>query len=179
MSCFPVTYSDNFYRDMIIRGKENENLCKFAYYHGYVIGAICVRIEPIIIPTASATDASTETIPALESSKSTSIASNSSKKRLYIMTLGVLAAYRGYGVGEQLVQSVLDYYQQARDRSFNSHDIQDLAQVEEITLHVHTLNEGAIRFYVEKFGFERGELIKNYYTQRIEPPDCYVLHKKL
>ena len=162
---------------MIQRGKDNENLCKYAYYHGFVIGSICSRIEPILIsadgsPSHIVSSAEPVSQPAVESCKTM-------KKRIYIMTLGVLAAYRGYGVGQQLVQSILDYYEQGRTRSFNGHDIQELAHVEEIVLHVHTSNEEAIRFYVEKFDFVRGDLIKNYYTQRIDPPDCYVLYKKL
>lgn len=173
-------YSDNFYRDMIQRGKENENLCKYAYYHGFVIGAICTRIEPIpLSSTATFSDGSMAAAEQLSQTESSKTTVASSKKRIYIMTLGVLAAYRGYGVGEQLVQSILDYYEQARNRSFQGQDVHDLAQVGEVSLHVHTSNEDAIRFYVDKFGFQRGDLIKNYYSQRIEPPDCYVLYKKL
>jgi ribosomal protein S18 acetylase RimI-like enzyme len=168
---------------MIQRGKENENLCKYAYYHGFVIGSICTRIEPIPLSSSTSTfsDGSVPgaemSSPTTESTKTMNVSSN--KKRIYIMTLGVLAAYRGYGVGEQLVQSILDYYEQGRDRSFQGPDVQDLAQVEEISLHVHTSNLDAMRFYVDKFGFQKGDLIKNYYTQRIEPPDCFVLYKKL
>jgi ribosomal protein S18 acetylase RimI-like enzyme len=45
-------------------------------------------------------------------------------------------------------------------------------------LHVQTSNTDAMKFYGEKFGFERGELVENYY-KRIDPPHCYVLRKKL
>jgi len=177
------------------RGKDNENLCKYAYYHGFVIGAICTRIEPIPISssTASFYDESISSVTETRSNPTTTTATTSTsesgkiipsssipnKKRLYIMTLGVLAAYRGYGVGEQLVQSIIDYYEEGRKHSFQGQGTQDLAQVEEISLHVHTSNEGAIRFYVEKFGFQKGDIIRNYYTQRIEPPDCFLLYKKL
>lgn len=44
-------------------------------------------------------------------------------------------------------------------------------------LHVQTSNDDAIRFY-EQFGFEKGELVEGYY-KRIDPPDCFVLRKKL
>lgn len=49
--------------------------------------------------------------------------------------------------------------------------------VTHIYLHVQTSNSVAIQFY-RKFGFEITETIRNYY-KRIEPPDCYILLKKL
>ena len=86
------------------------------------------------------------------------------------MTLGVLAAYRGHGIGTKLVQSVLDYYETQKDDKLN--------QVDEIMLHVQTSNDDALKFYCDKFGFEKGELVENYY-KRIDPPHCYILKKKL
>ena len=91
------------------------------------------------------------------------------RNRLYIMTLGVLAAYRNHGIGKKLVQSVLDYFTEQKDEKFS--------QVDEIMLHVQSNNDDAIKFY-EKMGFEKGELVEGYY-KRIDPPDCYVLKKKL
>ena len=44
-ACFPGTYKPSFYEDMA--KKQDENLCKFAYFNGFAIGAICTRIEPI------------------------------------------------------------------------------------------------------------------------------------
>ena len=38
-----------------------------------------------------------------------------------------------------------------------------------------TNNEDAIRFY-QNFGFESGEVVKDYY-RRIEPPDAVILRK--
>jgi ribosomal protein S18 acetylase RimI-like enzyme len=113
-------------------------------------------------------------------------------KRLYVMALAVLAAYRGYGIGalglespphptplhrthltprpplplppagSALVQSVLDAVAKAGD-------------VKEVYLHVWTKNEEAVRFYETKFGFSRDAgTVANYY-RRIDPPDAYVL----
>ncbi|KAK4375242.1 hypothetical protein RND71_005919 [Anisodus tanguticus] len=81
--------------------------------------------------------------------------------RVYIMTLGVLAPYRGLGTGTKLLNHVLDLCANQN--------------VSEIYLHVHTINEEAINFY-KKFGFEVTDKIQNYYTN-ITPPDCFVLTK--
>ena len=86
------------------------------------------------------------------------------------MTCGVLAAYRGRGAGSQLIQSVLDYYQEEKDGEFKN--------VTEICLHVQMSNKDAIKFYTERFGFEQGPMVENYY-RRIDPPHCYLLYKKL
>ncbi|XP_012847069.1 PREDICTED: N-alpha-acetyltransferase 50 [Erythranthe guttata] len=81
--------------------------------------------------------------------------------RVYIMTLGVLAPYRGLGIGAKLVNHVLDLCTKQN--------------IGEVYLHVQTNNEEAIKFY-KKFGFEITETIHNYYTN-ITPPDCYVVTK--
>ncbi|KAG5591774.1 hypothetical protein H5410_042288, partial [Solanum commersonii] len=80
---------------------------------------------------------------------------------VYIMTLGVLAPYRGLGIGTKLLSHVLDLSTKQNNR--------------EIYLHVQTSNEDAIDFY-KKSGFDVTVTIKNYYTN-ITPPDCYVLTK--
>jgi ribosomal protein S18 acetylase RimI-like enzyme len=141
-SCFPISYNDNFYKEIVSR--LDEGLNKFAYYGGFVVGAVCTRIEPL--------------------------PSDDTRSRLYIMTLGVLAAYRGRDVGTQLIQSVLDYYETNKDDS--------LANVDEIALHVQISNNDAIRFYTDRFGFVQGDMVENYY-RRIDPPHCYLLYKKL
>ncbi|KAI4377623.1 hypothetical protein MLD38_015220 [Melastoma candidum] len=79
--------------------------------------------------------------------------------RVYIMTLGVLAPYRGLGIGTKLLNHALDLCVKQG--------------ISEIYLHVQTNNEDAINFY-KKFRFEITDTIKNYYTN-IVPPDCYVL----
>ncbi|GAA0160267.1 acetyltransferase [Lithospermum erythrorhizon] len=81
--------------------------------------------------------------------------------RVYIMTLGVLAPYRGLGIGTKLLTHVLDLCAKQK--------------IGEIYLHVHTNNEDAINFY-KKFGFDITETIPNYYT-KITPHDCYVVTK--
>eukprot|EP00804_Cyclotella_cryptica_P025992 CCRYP_020103-RA/>CCRYP_020103-RA protein AED:0.07 eAED:0.07 QI:155/1/1/1/0.4/0.33/6/2341/186 len=92
------------------------------------------------------------------------------RSRIYIMTLATLAPYRNRGIGSALLDSLISYYEShATDTA--------LSTVDEIMLHVQTSNEDAIKFY-EQFGFEREEFVEGYY-KRIDPPDCFVLRKKL
>ncbi len=157
-TCLPIAYADSFYQDVV--KSRNDNLNKFAYHNGFVVGAICTRIEPL---------------PKDGEGNSTSTNGN----RIYILTLGVLAAYRDRGIGQKLVQSVLDYYEQAVSSSSSEEGTPPgLKNVKEITLHVQISNHDAIKFYKEKFGFEQGEKLENYY-KRIDPPHCYVLRKTL
>ena len=142
-ACFPIAYGDSFYREMA--KKSDENLCKFAYYSGLAIGAICTRVEPI--PDDP-----------------------NGRSRLYVMTLGVLAAYRNHGIGSKLVESILEYFESEKEGK--------LSTVDEIMVHTQTSNADAMKFYMDKFGFEKGELVENYY-KRIDPPHCYILRKKL
>ena len=86
------------------------------------------------------------------------------KAKLYIMTLGVLAPYRDLGVGTHLLEHSLRVAMEDPN-------------IEEAYLHVQTSNDGAIRFY-DKHGFAITEMIPNYY-KRIDPPDCYILHRSL
>ncbi|KAK8595745.1 hypothetical protein V6N13_000437 [Hibiscus sabdariffa] len=106
---------------------------KLAYYSDICVGSIACRLEK----------------------------KESGAVRVYIMTLGVLAPYRGLGIGTRLLNHVLDL-------CLNQN-------IQEVYLHVQTNNDDAINFY-NKFGFEITETVKNYYTN-IDPPDCYVLTK--
>jgi Acetyltransferases len=134
----PISYPDGFYKDVVIA--KDESLNKFAYHNGFVIGAICCRIQK----------------------------DGDASSKIYIMTLGVLPSYRGRNVGTKLVQSVIDHA--------TSEECQKIG-ISEIMLHVQISNNDAIKFY-ERLGFEKGELVENYY-KRIDPPHCYILRKKL
>jgi len=86
--------------------------------------------------------------------------------KMYILTLGVLAPYRGMKVGTRLLQ---------RSLSFLS---TNLPEVTHAYLHVHTANQDAIDFY-QKFGFEvEGGVIEKYY-KRLDPPDAVLLVKRI
>ncbi|CAM9444772.1 unnamed protein product [Sphacelaria rigidula] len=88
----------------------------------------------------------------------------SAHDRLYIMTLGVLAPWRRRGVGKQLLLRILS-------------NLARYPSVGEVYLHVQTSNHEAVKFY-EAHGFNVEETIENYYM-RIEPPDCYVLRRRI
>ena len=109
---------------------------KLAYFKDLMVGAIACRLE--------------EKEPG--------------QKKLYIMTLGVLATYRGRGIGTKLLEHVLA-------------NVSGLGDVKSIYLNVQSNNNEAIAFY-EKFGFSVTGRIENYY-KRLEPSDCKVLEKLL
>ncbi len=133
-TCFPITYADGFYNEMV--KAKNENLTKFAYHNGFIVGAICSRVQ---------------------------------EDKIYIMTLGVLPSYRGRAVGSKLVQSLIDFAGSEESKTLVS------GNVKEVMLHVQISNGDAIKFY-ERLGFEKGEMVENYY-KRIDPPHCYILRK--
>ncbi|KAI8053792.1 acyl-CoA N-acyltransferase [Syncephalis plumigaleata] len=85
-------------------------------------------------------------------------------QRIYIMTLGVLAPYRKFGMGGKLLDYALE--QCKTDTS-----------ISEIYLHVQEGNDDALDFY-KKRGFIVSESVSGYYTQ-IQPDTAYVLTKSL
>lgn len=129
---FPVRYADKFYAEIPTLLTE---FTQFAYFGGFAVGAVCGRLEPCV---------------------------DASSKKLYIMTIGVLNAYRNRGIGRKLLDYLLE---NAAKRS----------DVKVVYLHVQTNNATALDFY-KKAGFENLGKIEGYY-KRIEPPDCFVLGK--
>ena len=84
-------------------------------------------------------------------------------KRMYIMTLGVLERYRGFGIGTQLLDWVI-----SKARSDN---------MSEVVLHVQTNNKRAIDFY-KRHGFLVDKTEGDYYPQ-LSPSSAYYLVKRL
>jgi N-alpha-acetyltransferase 50 len=171
MACFPIHYQEKYYKEVVER--HDEGLCKFAYYNGFVVGAACSRLETLPEDkqdeTSKQEDNNNNTIS--NGNKKKKDISLPIKKRIYIMTLGVLAPYRGMEIGTQIIQSILDHYEANKENG-------EYKDVVEIALHVQVSNEDAIKFYTTRFGFEQGKLVENYY-RRIDPPHCYELFKKL
>lgn len=179
LACFPVQYQETYYKDVVT---QDEGLCKFAYWDGFVVGAACARIEPLPDNESKENSDSTSTSTSNSNGKKrkdASASASSDPKRIYIMTLGVLASFRDREIGTQLIQSIIDYYEANKDDTTdNNSSSGDLKDVVEMALHVQVSNEEAIKFYTTRFGFEKGELVENYY-RRIDPPHCYKLFKKL
>ncbi|EDV25622.1 uncharacterized protein TRIADDRAFT_23961 [Trichoplax adhaerens] len=108
---------------------------KFAFYNDIIVGGVCCRVD-----------------------------SSDNRRRLYIMTLGCLAAYRCLGIGTVMLKHVLKLAETD-------------GHIDSVYLHVQINNDTAMAFY-KNFGFEVIETKSSYY-KRIEPSDAYVLEKKL
>jgi ribosomal protein S18 acetylase RimI-like enzyme len=85
-------------------------------------------------------------------------------RTLYVMTLAVYAAHRNRGVGRKLMEFVFEAAQK-------------IGKVQDITVHVHSADEDALRFY-HHLGFSTVERIYGYY-RRLEPADAFLLKKRL
>lgn len=70
LKTLPVRYSDKFYKELT--SIYSNEFMRFAFWNGFVVGAVCARIED-------------------EKELDT--------KKLYIMTINVLPAYRRRGIG--------------------------------------------------------------------------------
>jgi GNAT superfamily N-acetyltransferase len=77
---FPVRYADKFYDEIPTLP---EGLARFAYCGGFAVGNCCARLEAF---------RNTE----------------EKRKKLYIMTIGVLHAYRRRGIGRKLLTQLLE-----------------------------------------------------------------------
>lgn len=89
INTLPVRYSDKFYKDLLTT--YSPEYMKLVFVNGFSVGAVCARVEETETKQTSIDD---EHLIILDNS------SKSGKKKLYIMTLGVLAAYRRYGLGK-------------------------------------------------------------------------------
>ncbi|CAF1116810.1 unnamed protein product [Adineta steineri] len=110
-------------------------LCKLAYCNDIVVGAVCCRIDL-----------------------------SENRRRLYIMTLGVLAKYRELGLGTLMLEHVFKICERE-------------GNIDSIYLHVQINNETALSFY-KKFGFQIISTATEYY-RRLEPCDAYLLERSL
>lgn len=73
INTLPVRYSDKFYRDLL--EKYDSDYLRFAFWNGFAVAAVCARLEDYDD-------------------------SHPEWRKLYIMTINVLAAYRRRGVGK-------------------------------------------------------------------------------
>eukprot|EP01006_Ploeotia_vitrea_P057838 TRINITY_DN68348_c0_g1_i1.p1 TRINITY_DN68348_c0_g1~~TRINITY_DN68348_c0_g1_i1.p1 ORF type:complete len:203 (-),score=23.70 TRINITY_DN68348_c0_g1_i1:174-722(-) len=135
---FPVQYQEQFYQQVLHSPVEYNFLVNLT---DITVGAVCCRVEKI-----NPDDKSDQNL------------------KLYIMTFGVLAAYRQLKIGSAMLDRII------AAASKNSH-------IQEVHLHVQINNDVAVKFY-QKFGFELKDTLKGYY-KRIEPADAHHLVKKL
>ena len=86
--------------------------------------------------------------------------------KMYIMTIGVLETYRKRGIGTALLEEAI---------KMNKNNKNEKAK--EIYLHVHVDNEASMSFY-EKHGFQKGDLLPDYYSS-LDKKGAYVFSKSL
>lgn len=147
-SVFPVQYVDAFYKDA---QKSEIHFSKLSYFNDLVVGGVCFRLE----------DAASEEIGMVNKTIKAEDIKKAPFKRAYIMTFGVLTAYRRYGVGRKMLEWVIE-------------KVKELKDVNGIYLHVQTNNDEAKLFY-EKFGFVCEGGVHEGYYKKIDPPDAYML----
>ncbi|GAB1524034.1 N-acetyltransferase 5 [Rhizoctonia solani] len=144
---FPIRYSEKFYKEVL--EPELDEFCKLIYYNDVPVGAVCSRIERGRMPGEAC---------------------------VYIMTMGVLAPYRGLGLGSMALQQVFNaaaqYNGSIGDKppigtppqsstiSFNALN----RKITSFYLHVHVPNTDARTFY-ERYGFVERERIAGYYRK--------------
>ncbi|KEP49961.1 GNAT family acetyltransferase [Rhizoctonia solani 123E] len=144
---FPIRYSEKFYREVL--EPELDEFCKLIYYNDVPVGAVCSRIERGQRPGEAC---------------------------VYIMTMGVLAPYRGLGLGsmalKQVFKAAAKYNESIGDKlpigtppsstiwTFTSLN----RKITSFYLHVHVPNTDARTFY-ERFGFVERDRIAGYYRK--------------
>jgi ribosomal protein S18 acetylase RimI-like enzyme len=85
-------------------------------------------------------------------------------QRAYLMTIGVLKTYQRLGIGTRLLEHAAS-------------EAKKLAPINQIYLHVHAENEGAIAFYRSQ-NFSQGELEPGFY-KTLENGDAYLFSKAI
>ena len=164
----------------------NSDLCKFAEHRGKIIGTICCRLELMPALQSEGGDPK-DGDPAQGEEKDAKRLKVTHDEgddvgdeqvalplsRLYIMTLGVLPAYRSRFIGSSLLSSVLTAISSTPASSPAG---RVYATIRSVYLHVQTSNVDALSFY-EKHGFVVKGEIKGYY-KHVQPPDCFLLEKE-
>jgi ribosomal protein S18 acetylase RimI-like enzyme len=135
IATLPVRYTEKFYKELI--SNYSSEYLKYATWNGFVVAGVCARVE---------------------SSELTE------RRKLYIMTINVLAPYRNRGIATELL-------------NFVSEKASKDPLIDEIYLHVQTSNLDAKEFYLSR-GFSEVEIIRNYY-KNIDPPDCFLLRRQI
>jgi ribosomal protein S18 acetylase RimI-like enzyme len=183
---FPVPYSEKFYKESLTVGElaklgnpqppsislEIELFCRgfgqrlmIAYFRDVCVGAVRCQYEP---PSDDA--------------------ANPCEGRIYIMTLGVLAPYRRYGIGTHppnsplyLTVLIAGLGTKLLDHVLSVAETQTRgtpgSPVKSLYLHVQTTNQEAVDWYTKR-GFTIERTVEGYY-RNIEDVDAYILVRKL
>jgi len=122
-------------------------LAKLAYFRDVCVGAVRCQYEP---PSDDP--------------------ENPCEGRIYIMTLGVLAPYRRYGIGTKLLDHILEQSESQRKATPQQ-------PVKSLYLHVQTTNQEAVDWYTKR-GFVIEKTVEGYY-RNIEDRDAHILVRKL
>jgi ribosomal protein S18 acetylase RimI-like enzyme len=132
---FPVNYTDKYYTALVTNGFHKFNV--LAYFNDMLVGSCTCRREKV--------------------------EGDETAVRLYVMTIGVLEAYRRLGIGAKLMQKVMDAV------ASESHEA-----IADVSLHVQ-VGSPAFDFY-KSFGFDTIEEVKGYYTN-LDVNDALLLRK--
>lgn len=137
----PSRYSGKWYQDALHVGA----LAQLAFFDDQCVGAIRCAVDE----------------PSFHAPGTQIKIANSDERRVYIMTLGVLAPFRQYGIATMLLESVLVEAKRLGIR--------------EVYVHAWTENVEAIEWY-EKRGFTKSaEPIIGYYRKMNPQGDAYIL----
>jgi len=134
---FPIAYRDSVYRQALACGAVSQVAVDAA---GAVAGAVLCRLEAV--PRPDDPDAAP------------------TRARQYVVTVGVLEAYRGRGLGSLLMRRALDAGRAAGVES-----------VPEAFLHVQANADAARRFYA-RLGFRETGFLSGYYRRSMGVTGC-------
>ncbi|OMH83245.1 putative N-acetyltransferase san [Zancudomyces culisetae] len=184
---FPIRYSAEFY-NRIVRGEHQAKIVTLSDMIGSV-GSIITRYQPYRFTEdyqrLTGGNFNASGLSEMKEYHSRFVATDHRHHQYneaYIMTIGVLPMFRNLGIGTILLQNLIDQLRRNNDSVKNCKIKGKPAgfQTESIVLHVLRTNSGAIRFYTERFGFTKSELIKGYYKKEIDGcRDAYILKLKL
>jgi len=132
-TCFPITYADGFYKD-VVKAK-NESLNKFVYHNGFIIGAICCRVQEDKIYIM--------TLGVLPSYRGRKVGS-----KLVQSVLDYVASEESKGLVKD-----------------GDGDGDGNGGIKEVMLHVQISNDDAIKFYERLGFEKDPKMVENYYVR--------------
>lgn len=145
--CLPTKYPDSWYQDSL----NSDQIVKLAFYSELPVGAIKAKTYNKL-----------HKINNFENLLSANLPSKVIPNAVYLESFAVLEAYRGLGVGQKL----MDFLIEETKKKF----------IHEIIIHVHVDNEVGLNWYLKRGFVKNEEVVKDYYKdQGLQNPDAYVL----